>query len=61
MRQRIRTFRRRRRRRTKRGRGVPYIKNNKVYFGNGVNQRGSGVLSKILARALAGAGDLIGI
>lgn len=60
MRFRIKTFRRRRRRRTKRGKGIPYIKNNKVYFGRG-SQRGSGVLSKILAKALAGADDLIGI
>ena len=60
MRFRIRTFRRRRRRRTKRGRGIPYIKNNNFYFGRG-SQRGSGVISRLLAKALAGAGDLIGL
>ena len=38
MRFRIRTFRRRKfvKRRRKRGKGLPYIKNNKVYFGKGV-------------------------
>ena len=60
MRFRTRTFRRRRRRRTKRGGGIPYIKNNRVYYGRG-SQRGSGVISRILAKAIAGAGDLIGL
>lgn len=38
MRFRIKTVRRRKfiKRRRKRGKGIPYIKNNKVYFGKGV-------------------------
>ena len=67
MRFRIRTFRRRRRRQTKRGRGLAYVKNNRVYFGRGNKflkgrtlQRGDGVLAKLLAKAIPGAGFLIG-
>ena len=62
------------RRRTK-GRGIPYVSGNKVYFGKGIPPRhlvtgsylgrrkvtGSGVITKILAKALQGVGDLIGV
>lgn len=50
MRFRIRTVRRRKypRRKRKRGRGLPYIKNNHVYFGKGVVGRVIGnIVSKI--------------
>ena len=50
MRFRIRTVRRRKypRRKRKRGRGLPYIKNNHVYFGKGVVGRVLGnIVSKI--------------
>ena len=50
MRFRIRTVRRRKypRRKRKRGRGLPYIKNNHVYFGQGVVGRVIGnIVSKI--------------
>ena len=64
-----------RRRRRKRGRGIPYVSGNKVYFGKGIPPRhlltvsylgrqkvtGSGVVTKILAKALQGVGDLIGV
>ena len=64
-----------RRRRRKRGRGIPYISGNKVYFGKGIPPRhlltsnylgrwkitGSGVITKILAKALQGVGDIIGV
>ena len=54
MRFRIRTFRRRRyrKRRIKRGKGLPYTKNNKVYYGQGV-------ISKVLAGLVASLGDSI--
>ena len=56
---------RRRRRRIRRrfqlrGRGVPYMFKNKVYFGR-KPQNGSGALSAILANTLKQAGDVIGI
>ena len=50
----------RRRRRVRRGRGIPYISGNKVYFGN-CKQTGSGVISRLLAKALQGVGDIIGV
>ena len=50
----------RRRRRVRRGRGIPYISRNKVYFGKG-KQTGSGVISRLLAKALQGVGDIIGV
>ena len=50
----------RRRRRARRGRGIPYISRNKVYFGRG-KQTGSGVITRLLAKALQGVGDIIGV
>ena len=52
MRFRIRTVRRRRSvgRRRKRGKGLPYTKNNKVYFGKGV-------VGKILGNLIAKVAD----
>ena len=50
----------RRRRRAGRGRGIPYISHKKVYFGRG-KQTGSGVITRLLAKALQGVGDLIGV
>ena len=54
MRFRIRTFRRRRfgRRRRKRGRGLPYSKNSKVYYGRGI-------VSKVLANLVGKLGDAL--
>ena len=44
----------------KRGRGVPYIYNNRVYFGK-KRQKGSGAVS-LLAKLLSNVvGDLIGL
>ena len=57
MRFRIRTFRKRRyrKRRIKRGKGLPYIKNNKAYYG----QR---AVSNVLGSIIAKLGDsLLGI
>ena len=50
----------RRRRRARRGRGIPYISLKKVYFGRG-KQTGSGVITRLLAKALQGVGDIIGV
>ena len=64
-----------RRRRRKRDWGIRYVSGNKAYFGKGIPPRhlltgsylgkrkvtGSGVITKILARALQGVGDLIGV
>ena len=47
------------RRRRKRGRGLPYIYRNRVYFGK--RQTGGGVVSKVLAHLLQNVGDIIGI
>ena len=54
--------RRRIRRRTlrKRGRGIPYIFKNKVHLGKRP-QKGSGTISKIVARVLENVGNVIGI
>ena len=49
----------RRRQRTRRGRGIPYVSRNKVYFGKG--KRGGGVITRLLAKALQGVGDIIGV
>ena len=46
--------------RRKRGRGLPYVYKNKIYFGQ-KPQTGKGVVSKILANLLKNAGDIIGI
>ena len=39
--------------RARRGRSIPYISRNKVYFGRG-KQIGSGVSTRLLAKALQG-------
>ena len=49
----------RRRQRTRRGRCIPYVSRNKVYFGKG--ERGGGVITRLLAKALRGVGDIIGV
>ena len=49
----------RRRRCARRGRGIPYVSSNKVYFGKG-KRRGS-VITRLLAKALQGVGDIIGV
>ena len=56
---RFRTKRRRHRKFKNRGKGIPYIYNNKVYLGK--KQRGGGVVSKTLARILQGVGEVIGL
>ena len=56
MRFRIRTVRRRRfgRRRRKRGSGLPYTRNGKVYYGRGV-------LSRVVANLVSKLGDIVNI
>ena len=49
-----------RRRRSKRGRGIPYVSRNKVYFGKG-KITGGGIVTRLLAKALQGVGDIIGV
>ena len=44
------------RRSKKRGRGIPYIYQNRVYLGK--KQKGAGIVSKTLARTLQGVGDV---
>ena len=39
---------------------IPYISRNKVYFGKG-KQTGSGVILRLLAKALQRVGDIIGV
>ena len=48
-----------RRRRKKRGRGIPYVYRNKIYFGKRP-QTSKGVVSKVLAHSLQIVGDIIG-
>ena len=48
------------RKRKKRGRGLPYVCRNKVYFGKWP-RTGKGVVSKVLAHLLQNVGDIIGI
>ena len=64
-----------RRKRRRRGRGISYVSGNKNYFEKGIpplhlltgsylgRQKitGSGVITKILAKALQGVGDIIGV
>ena len=52
MRFRIRTVRRRRHKRKRRGRGLPYTKNNHVYFGQGV-------IGKVLGNLVSQIADSI--
>ena len=44
----------------KRGRGIPYIYKNKIYFGR-KPQTGTGVVSKVIARLLENVGNVIGV
>ena len=48
------------RRRKKRGRGLPYVYKDKIYFGKR-SQMGKGIVSKVLAHLLQSVGDVIGI
>ena len=42
----------------KRGRGIPYLQKNRVYFGKKI-RKGSG--AKVVARVLENVGDVIGL
>ena len=44
----------------KRGRGIPYLYKNRVYFEKKL-QKGSGAISKVIARLLENIGDVIGL
>ena len=44
----------------KRGRGIPYLQKNRVYFGKKI-LKGSGAISKVVARVLENVGDVIGL
>ena len=48
------------RRRRKRGRGLPYVYKNRIYFGKRP-QTGKGVVSKVLALLLQNVGGIISI
>ena len=56
---RIRIKKYRKRRSKKRGRGIPYIYQNRVYLGK--KQKRAGIVSKTLAHILQGVGDVIGL
>ena len=49
-----------RRKRRKRGKGLPYVYENRIYFGKRP-QTSKGVVSKVLAHLLHNVGDIIGI
>ena len=44
----------------KRGRGIAYIYNNRVYLGK-KPQKGAGIVSKVLAHLLQNVGNVIGL
>ena len=44
----------------KRGREIPYIYKNRIYFGK-KPQTGTGVVSKVVVRLLESVGDAIGV
>ena len=44
----------------KKGEGIPYIYNNRVYLGKRP-QTGTGTVSKIIVRLLENVGDVIGL
>ena len=46
-----------RKRRRKRGRGLPYVYNNKIFFGKKTSNRAQ----KVLVHLLQNVGDIIGI
>ena len=48
------------RRRKKRGRGLPYVYRDKIYFGKRP-QMGKELVSKVLVHMLQNVGDVIGI
>ena len=50
----------RRRRRARQGRSITYLSNNKIYFVKG-KQRGRGVVTRLLAKALQGVRDIIDV
>ena len=52
-------MRRRRSYRRKMGKGLPYVYRNKVYLGK--REKGSGVLSNVLAKLLLGVGNIVGV
>lgn len=47
-------------RRGRKGKGLPYFYNNKIYLGKRP-QKGSGAISKVIARLLENVGDVIGV
>ena len=49
-----------RRKRRKRGKGLPCVYENRIYFGKRP-QTAKGVVSKVLAHLLPNVGDIIGI
>ena len=51
---------RRKRRDTKRGRGIPYIYNNRIYLGKRP-QKGTGAVCQVIARLLENVGNAIGL
>ena len=53
-------MRQRRSYRRKRGRGLPYVYRSKVYLGKR-SQKGSGILTNLLAKILVGAGNVVGV
>ena len=53
-------MRRRQSYRRKRGRGLPCMYRNKVYLGKR-SQKGSGILTNLLAKILVGAGNVVGV
>ena len=55
-----RKYYRKNRRSRKRGRGLPYIYNNRIYLGKRP-QTGTGAVSRILAHLLQNVGDIIGL
>ena len=44
----------------KRGRGTPYIYNNRIYLGK-IPQKGTGAISQVIARLLENVGNAIGL
>ena len=53
--------RKRYRRRSKRGRGIPYVYQNRVYLGKKPKQVGRGAVSKTLGHILETVGTIIGL
>ena len=53
-------MRRRQSYRRKRGRGLPYVYRNKVYLRKR-SQKGSSILTNLLAKMLVGAGNIVAV